>query len=213
MTDAISARRAYDAWAIDYDSDENATRDLDAAVLRDADLPVLDASVIEIGAGTGKNTAYLAAHARSVLALDFSPAMLERARQRCTHPGVSFVEHDIREPWPVPSGAADLVIGNLVLEHIEQLAPVFAAAFRALRSGGLLYSCELHPYRQLQGATARYRTDSGEQRVEAYVHLTSDYVHAALGFGFQLSSMSEPRDAGAPPSALPRLLQLVFRKP
>lgn len=202
----LSVRAGYDRWAASYDSDVNRTRDLDAEVLRAAGLPLAGATVIEFGAGTGKNTDYLAAHAARLTAFDLSPAMLDRARARVTAPHVTFVEHDITRPWPVPMGAADLVIGNLVLEHIARLAPVLAEARRALRMGGELYLCELHPYRQWRGAGAR----TGEARVEAYVHAVSDYLNTALAYGFRLTFMAEPVEAEAAPGALPRLLQMRF---
>ncbi len=94
-SDVVPARAAYEAWAATYDTQANATRDLDAAVLRAAGLSLDGQTIIEIGAGTGKNTAYLAAHASSVLSLDFSAAMLARARERVPGGHVRFVEHDV----------------------------------------------------------------------------------------------------------------------
>jgi 2-polyprenyl-3-methyl-5-hydroxy-6-metoxy-1,4-benzoquinol methylase len=35
------------------------------------------------------------------------------------------MQHDIRSAWPVGDASADLVIAMLVLEHIEQIQPVF----------------------------------------------------------------------------------------
>jgi SAM-dependent methyltransferase len=216
MTHPVPVRQAYAGWAESYDTDANATRDLDAALLRRAALPLDGAEVVEFGAGTGKNTAYLAARAASVIALDLSEAMLERARRRGLGDHVRFVTHDVTRPWPLAAGAADLVIGNLVLEHVADFRPVFAEARRVLRPGGLLYVAELHPYRQLRGAGARFRGAAGEVRVEAYVHAVSDYVSAALAAGLALTGMAqvgdEDRPAGAEP-ALPRLLQLSFAAP
>lgn len=65
----IPVRVAYAAWATTYDKNVNATRDMDARALVAAALPLSGARVIEAGCGTGKNTAHLAAHAASVLAL------------------------------------------------------------------------------------------------------------------------------------------------
>ncbi|HET9954829.1 MAG TPA: class I SAM-dependent methyltransferase [Polyangiaceae bacterium] len=208
----VPVRIAYEAWAAGYDDDENVTRDLDAEVLRSAGLPLRGASVVEIGAGTGKNTAFLAEQASEVIALDLTPPMLERARQRCPAPHVRFIEHDIREPWPVSTGRANVVVGNLVLEHIENLTPIFSEAARVLSPQGSLYLCELHPYRQLRGTTARFQNDGESVRVEAYLHMTADYVMAARAAGFELVSMAEPNELGSPELALPRLLQLTWVK-
>jgi SAM-dependent methyltransferase len=120
MTDAIAA--SYDRWSGSYDTDQNATRDLDAHIVRTADLPVTGAAVLELGCGTGKNTSWLAEHARSVVAMDFSEGMLSRARTRVTAAHVDFLRHDITQPWPLPDAAFDVVVGNLVLEHVASLA-------------------------------------------------------------------------------------------
>ena len=209
-------RAAYDRWADTYDVQANATRDLDAAVLRAAGLPLAGQSVIEIGAGTGKNTEYLAAHARDVLALDLTPAMLARARARVPDAHVRFVEHDIARPWPAADGAAGVVVGNLVLEHIADLGPVLAEAHRVLRPCGTLFLVELHPYRQLHGAQAQFDAGPGKVLVEAYSHTVSGYVNTALAAGFSLVRIDEWSDAEAgdrlAAPAIPRLLSLQFQR-
>src|SRR5258705_8268803 len=73
---------AYDRWSRQYDDDQNATRDLDAFVLRQVPLHLAGARVLEDGCGTGKNSAWLASQARELIALDFSPGMLDVARRR-----------------------------------------------------------------------------------------------------------------------------------
>lgn len=212
MRDPLPVRSGYGRWAASYDADVNATRDLDAAVLRATALPLDGASVVEFGAGTGKNTAYLAAWAATVVALDLSDGMLAKARARVTAPHVRFVQHDITTRWPVPEASADLVIGTLVLEHIAACEPVFAEARRVLRPLGLMVLCELHPYRQWRGAGARIAGPDGETPVRTVVHTTAEFVTEALTAGFAVTGMAEigdgPRDD---PSILPRLLQLILR--
>ena len=183
--DAVA--RAYDAWARTYDSDRNATRDLDAAVVRAAGLTLQGRDVVELGCGTGKNTTFLAQHARSVVALDFSSVMLEHARARVTGEHVRFVQHDIRAPWPLATGAADVVVGNLVLEHVEQLGCVFVEAVRVLRAGGRLHLCELHPERQRRGGQAQFvdAATGATRMVPAHRHTTPEYVNAGIAAGLR----------------------------
>lgn len=203
---------AYDRWAVLYDDTDNATRDLDAVVVRAAPLRVAERDVVEIGCGTGKNTVWLAERARSVVALDFSDGMLEVARRRVTAPHVRFARHDVRHPWPLGDECADVVIGNLVLEHVQDLVPICAEAARVLRRGGQLFLCELHPYKQLAGGQARF-TDPRTQEtvlVTAFQHSTAEYVNTALDAGFRLVRLDEWLDLDAAASAPPRLLSLVF---
>jgi ubiquinone/menaquinone biosynthesis C-methylase UbiE len=63
--------RAYDAWVGQYDHDRNVTRDLDGVALRSSPLRLDGRVVVEVGCGTGKNTAWLAETAARVLAMDF----------------------------------------------------------------------------------------------------------------------------------------------
>ena len=213
-TGGTSVSRAYDRWAQQYDDDVNATRDLDAWVVRHAPLAVDGRDVLELGCGTGKNTGWLAATARLVHAMDFSAGMLAVARRRVEAPNVRFVEHDIRRPWPLPDGAVDVVVGNLVLEHVEDLSAVFAESARVLRPGGRLFLCELHPYRQLQGSQARF-TDRGTNElvhVPAFAHSTGEYVNGGLAAGLALRQLGEWMDPGAPGGSVPRLLSVLFER-
>lgn len=212
--DQAGVARAYDRWAAQYDTDRNATRDLDAAVVRRAPLDVDDRRVLELGCGTGKNSAWLAERARELVALDFSVGMLAVARARVRTSNVRFVEHDIRAPWPVGSGEVDVVVGNLVLEHVHDLAPVFAEAARVLTSGGQLFLCELHPYRQLRGGQAHFTDGDTSETVPvaAYQHSTSEYVNGAIAAGFVLRELGEWLEPHAAEGAPPRLLSLLFAR-
>jgi malonyl-CoA O-methyltransferase len=203
---------AYDLWAASYDTVANATRDLDAAFFRAQSFAFADAAVVEIGCGTGKNTAWLVASGARVAAMDFSAAMLANARARVASAAVRFVEHDVVQPWPVDAGAADFVTCHLVLEHVADLGPVFVQAARALRPGGTFYVSEFHPYRQLLGKQARFTHASAdtETRIPAYAHDVSDYVSAALASGFRVAALAEPRDADRDATAVPRLLVFTF---
>src|SRR5215217_8747376 len=206
--------QAYDRWSRRYDDDHNATRDLDARVVRRSLLHVAGARVLELGCGTGKNTEWLAAQARELVALDFSPGMLDVARRRVRCERVRFVEHDITRSWPIEESSVDVVVGNLVLEHVRDLAPIYDEAARVLRPGGELFLCELHPYRQLRGGQAHFEdTDTNETiPVTAYQHSVSEYVNGALATGFVLRALGEHLEESAAADAAPRLLSMLFER-
>ena len=204
--------QAYDRWASSYDADKNATRDLDALVVRRAGLVVQDKDVLELGSGTGKNTAFLAEQARRVVAMDFSEGMIARAHERIATNNVVFKLHDVRDTWPVEADSVDLVVANLILEHVHDLAPVFFEAARVLRPQGQFFFCELHPYRQLLGGQAHF-TDprTGETvKLTAHVHTVSEYVMSGIDAGFHLRSLGEWTEEGAPPDSPPRLISCLF---
>ncbi|MEO7971638.1 MAG: class I SAM-dependent methyltransferase [bacterium] len=205
---------AYDRWAATYDTDPNRTRELAGEVLRGAELPIAGRDIVEIGCGTGRNTEWLATQAASITALDFSEEMLRRAATRIQDPKARFIQHDVRAKWPLPAAAADVIIAMLVLEHVEQLQPVFAEAVRVLRPTGELFICELHPMRQLMGGQAQFsNTQTGErERVAAFLHNVSDFVNDGLAAGLGVRRLDEWRDPDTPADSIPRLLSLVFIK-
>lgn len=210
LRDGAAVADAYDRWAPSYDNSTNATRDLDAAVLRLTSLPLHRADVLELGCGTGKNTGWLTQHARHVVAMDFSDGMLAHARASVNAGNVDWRHHDLREPWSFADASFDVVVGNLVLEHVDRLEPVFREAARVLRPGGTCFLCELHPYRQLRGGQAQFTDErTGEHvYVAAHVHTIAEFVNSAIASGFELLELGEWTEPGAPDSAPPRLLSL-----
>ena len=208
----VTVRSAYDDWSSTYDADANRTRDLDQEVTRKllGDLRV--ASVLEIGCGTGKNTPLFSEIGKKVLALDFSEAMLTRARQRTTElrlENVTFQQTDITQSWPCENGSADLVSCNLVLEHVEDISFVFGEAARCLTDNGRLFVSELHPFRQYDGTKARFERDSSTRHIDAFVHQVSDFIQAGEVNGLRLVQLNEwwhEEDTNKPP----RLLTMMF---
>jgi ubiquinone/menaquinone biosynthesis C-methylase UbiE len=207
----MSIQGAYDQWSTTYDADRNLTRDLDAEVTRDTLDGLRCQVILEIGCGTGKNTAQLAKIGRQVHALDFSEGMLVQAREKLRLANVAFTVADLTRRWPVDEQTVDLVTCNLVLEHIRDLPFIFAEAARVLTKGGRFFICELHPFRQYQGTTARFQRAQITTEIPAFVHHLSDFTTAAGSQGLALLSIREwwhAEDQNKPP----RLLSLILEK-
>jgi ubiquinone/menaquinone biosynthesis C-methylase UbiE len=206
--------RAYDRWSRTYDTDANTTRDLDAEVLRRSSLEIDGRDVLELGCGTGKNTVWLAERAHRVIGIDFSPGMLEVARTRVPLDRVTLVQHDVREHWPLDDASVDFVVANLILEHLSNVTPVFAEAARVLRPGGIMYSCELHPYRQLRGGQAHFTDEWSGETVfaPAFQHTIAEYVNAAVQSGLAVHRLDEWTETDAAAPAIPRLLSMQLKK-
>lgn len=97
--------------------------------------------VIDLGSGAG-NDAFIARHETGetgkVIGIDFTPAMIYKARANAEKLGfnnVEFREGDI-EKIPVTSGIADIVVSNCVLNLVPNKAGVFKEIFRVIKSGG-----------------------------------------------------------------------------
>ena len=202
---------AYSRWAETYDLDVNRTRDLDSEVTRDLLAGRQYESIVELGCGTGKNTVFLAEIGDTVLALDFSEGMLRQAMEKVTTPSVIFKQADLTQRWPCEDDFAGLVICNLVLEHIEDLDPIFNQVSQSLKAGGEFFVSELHPFWQYQGIQANFRNEQETIVIDAFVHHLSDFTEAARKNGFSLKSMKEwwhEEDLNKPP----RLVSFLFEK-
>ena len=202
---------AYTRWSTTYDSDRNLTRDLDQLATEHALKGRTYQNVLELGCGTGKNTALLSRIGRNVLAVDFSPGMLKQAKLKIDSNNVLFVVADLTKCWPCRTESIELVVCNLVLEHIEDLSPIFAKASQALTEGGLFFISELHPFRQYQGTQAHFQYDHGTVAIRAFVHHLSDFLESAEQNGFLFRTMKEwwhHEDQ----NTTPRLVSFMFEK-
>jgi ubiquinone/menaquinone biosynthesis C-methylase UbiE len=205
----MTIKDAYTDWSATYDSDRNLTRDLDQQVARQELDRFRCKSILELGCGTGKNTPLLASIGENVHALDFSAGMIEKARAKVTAPNVDFEIADLTKLWPSKDQSFDLIVCNLVLEHIEDLSFIFAEASRVLGKGGRFFICELHPFRQYQGTQARFQRANDTKHIAAFTHHLTDFTNAAIENGLMLTEMKEwwhEEDEGKPP----RLISFLF---
>ena len=207
----MSIEKAYNEWANQYDTNNNKTRDLEAIALRETLSGTTFANCLEIGCGTGKNTEWLMQKAKQVTAVDLSEEMLAKAKAKITSEKVNFMQADITQNWNFGSKPFDLVTFSLVLEHIEDLAPVFAKSFEALRTGGYVYVGELHPFKQYAGSKARFDTEEGRQIVTCFNHHVSDFTQAAKELGFKLVDVNEFFDE-EDRTSIPRILTILLQK-
>ena len=207
----MNIQNAYNKWSDSYDADSNLTRDLDQQVTRGALGSLHFNSILEIGCGTGKNTGFLAQIGDSVHALDFSQGMIEKAKDKVSTQNVRFSVADITNKWPGNDGEFDLVVCNLVLEHLVDLAFIFSEATRVLQNNGSFFVNELHPFKQYEGSKARFYKDNETTEVDAFVHHISEFTNAATSNGLRLVNLNEywhNDDKDKPP----RLISLMFIK-
>jgi SAM-dependent methyltransferase len=120
---ALRARAARSAFA----------RSLDAAIPGDA-------SVLEMGCGTGQLSLFLASAQRLVVGADLTRAALElghRAAGRFGVHGARFVETDLQSPG-LRRESFDVVICSGVLHHTPRPRESFGAVARLVRPGGVM---------------------------------------------------------------------------
>lgn len=136
---------AYNIMADDYTQLEGYNADADLGL--GCGLPTQFAKikkgdiVIDLGSGAG-NDAFIARHETGetgkVIGVDFTPAMIEKARRNADVRGfnnVEFRQGDI-EKMPVGGSMADVIVSNCVLNLVPNKDGVFKEIFRVLKPGG-----------------------------------------------------------------------------
>lgn len=98
-------------------------------------------TVIDLGSGAG-NDCFIARKETGedgrVIGIDFTPAMIEKARanaQKLGYANVEFRQGDI-EDIPVSDNVADVIVSNCVLNLVPDKNKVFNEIFRVLKPGG-----------------------------------------------------------------------------
>ncbi|SHM45534.1 Methyltransferase domain-containing protein [Chitinophaga jiangningensis] len=98
-------------------------------------------TVIDLGSGAG-NDCFIARHetgeSGKVIGIDFTPAMIDKARENAEKLGynnVEFRQGDI-EKMPVTANVADVVVSNCVLNLVPNKDGVIKEIFRVLKPGG-----------------------------------------------------------------------------
>jgi ubiquinone/menaquinone biosynthesis C-methylase UbiE len=202
---------AYNSWSSQYDNNDNKTRDLEALSLEKILQGKSFKHCLEVGCGTGKNTAWLLTICDQITAIDLSNGMLDIAKNKIKSDKVNFTEGDITKDWTFAKDTYDLVTFSLMLEHIEYLDAVFQKLAKVSEKGTQVYIGELHPFKQYAGSKARFETESGTQVLTCFNHHVTDFIQAANASGFQLLKIEEQFD-DADRSQIPRILNLLFEK-
>lgn len=98
-------------------------------------------TVIDLGSGAG-NDAFIARHETGetgrVIGIDFTPAMIDKARQNAEgrkFNNVEFRQGDI-ENMPVTANTADVIVSNCVLNLVPNKDGVIRDIYRVLKPGG-----------------------------------------------------------------------------
>lgn len=97
--------------------------------------------VVDLGSGAG-NDCFVARHETGetgkVIGIDFTPAMIEKARENVEKLGYNNVEFRLGdiEKMPIAANRADVVVSNCVLNLVPDKKQAVCEIFRILKPGG-----------------------------------------------------------------------------
>ncbi|MFI9406571.1 class I SAM-dependent DNA methyltransferase [Nocardia sp. NPDC052316] len=187
----VDVATGYDGWAPTYE--QTVMDEMDLALLARLRRPEwsLVRRAADLGCGTGRTGAWLRAQGVSHIdGVDVSAGMLERAAARGAH--TTLTQADVRATG-LPDGSYDLVIASLIDEHLPELAPFYAEAWRLAAPGALCVLVSFHPqFMMTTGMPTHYTPQGGEPvAISTNLHLLSEHVTAALDAGWVLAELTE----------------------
>jgi len=102
------------------------------------------APVLELGCGTGPDSAVLVNAGRRVVGIELSSESVAQAQARVPH-GAEFHCSDFRAPFPVADGSIGVVLASLSLHYFawDETLALARRIHRVLRPGGVLL-CRLN---------------------------------------------------------------------
>lgn len=197
--------QGYDFWAASYDATPNPMVAATAWALRTRPFDVAGCHVVEFGCGTGRHAPMmLAAGARSFTGLDGSAGMLREARVRHDAPRVRWTRGALHAT-PFATAAFDRVLVVLVIEHVFDLAPMFAEAARVLSPGGQLRLLDIHPDLLALGTNAHFHVAGVEHRFTSAAHRVDTIERTLQESGLEVLQRHEPIAQGELLALVPRL--------
>ncbi|HXC39389.1 MAG TPA: class I SAM-dependent methyltransferase [Burkholderiales bacterium] len=151
--DRVNQRVYHSAWVERYYRSTQLSR-VETMVLLKYAHAFVGRDVLDVGIGLGRTTLYLAPLARRYEGIDYSPSLVQKARERL--PGVSLRLADMRGMPMFGDGQFDFIFGsNNVIDAVshEDRLKCLAELRRLLRPGGLaVLSSHNRDYHRAMGA-------------------------------------------------------------
>ena len=185
----VDVRSGYGEWVDTYEQTVEDAMDLE--LLESLRRVTWAGEAADLGCGTGRTGIWLHEHGvEAIDGVDLTPEMLEVARSRGVHR--RLVEADVASTG-LASEAYDVVVTSLVDEHLADLRPLYAEAYRLAKPGASYVLVGYHPhFIMAAGMPTHFDSASGEPvAIETHLHLLSEHTDAALGAGFQLAELRE----------------------
>ncbi|MGM7722558.1 class I SAM-dependent methyltransferase [Metabacillus sp. Hm71] len=169
--------------------------------------------VLDLGCGFGWHCRYAREQqASSVIGIDISEKMLQKAREKTDDPFISYIQLPI-EDIDFSEAFFDVVISSLAFHYIESFEPICKKVYECLKpNGSFVFSVE-HPiftsrdeqdwYYDEQGNRLHWAIDHYQSEgirkttfltedVMKYHRTLSTYVNTLINAGFRINAVKEP---------------------
>ena len=171
--------------------------------------------VLDAGCGEGYLSRLLAKSGADITAVDYSPRMLEIAKERTpANLHIDFLQANCEEMDCLKDNTFEFIVSNMVIQDLENYEKVFEEVYRLLIDGGSFVFSILHPCfvtpksgweKTKDGEKLHWNVDNyfyegvyeqplgGEEKMILFHRTITSYINASLQAGFTLESLVEPK--------------------
>lgn len=186
---------AYNLWALSYDNQPDnlmlaLDEDLFSSLIRDIELK--DASICDVGCGTGRHwKRIMARDPKSLSGFDVSEGMLQILQQKFPQ-AKTFLIKDQYLPV-LENDSCNLVISTLAIAHIENIELALKEWCRVLRQGGMILITDYHPSALAKGATRTFSHHNRLIAVRNHIHTIENIRRIAGLFHLEVLQFIEKK--------------------
>ena len=179
MVKKLSPKEGYARYASIYDESEKYWDSFEKDFLKPYIESAQGLKVLDAGAGTGRLSVRLYDAGARVTALDISPEMLVKLKQK--NPDIELIEGDM-ENMPFEDETFDMVFSSLALVHLKKVDTFLDECYRVLKDDGKLVLVNIHYRKPLI-----LEDEKGKYIILCYNHFPRHVREAAesLAFGVE----------------------------
>lgn len=191
----LSVDKFYDFWAKRYDKDPNLAIFLEEKLIKSFIGNVKNKDILDLGCGTGRYTLPLAKKGANVVGVDFSKAMLKKAKIKAKQTGVKveLINEDITKYSPKKK--FDTVLSMLVQGHIKNIDKLIENISKASKLNTEVIISNLHPEVTRKALSKKNKESKAELipgfRTDHFHHPISEYVKLFDKYGFYLTNIKD----------------------
>lgn len=180
--------------------------------------------VVDAGCAAGWYTKWLLDNGARVIALDFSPNMIEMTKRRVGS-SAEVIRTDLNDPLNfIESGSIDIVLSSLTLHYIRDWKEVMSEFNRILKKDGQLVFSVHHPFMDFtkhdkedyfatELLEEHWRTNKGRVKVQFYRRPLSKIVESVTESGFVIERLLEPMPTEQFKLEKPDTYDILIKKP
>jgi len=186
----LPAEEAYEIWAPEYDAAPNPLFCLEERHLSPL-LPLTpQCDVVDLGCGTGRWLARIAAlQPYSLTGVDVSAAMLKQAAKMLGSNALLVRADCLRTP--LETASADWIMSSFLISYVENLRKLAHEAARIARPRARLVLSDVHPVTREYGWKRSFRCLRQMIEIQTHPYQICDLHGAMEEAGFELEYFSE----------------------